>query len=553
MPERLAGMWSRLSGRLARRDWTRRGWLLAGALAVMVVLSFALAWVSDVYGWYSFFLALLLGGLLMWASWISLRRESPPSWLAWLALGAAAARLGAGVLWFVTLPVYGHGSLPEKAGYIMADSYERDLAAWKLAQSNRPLWSAFQNNKSADQYGGVLFSSALVYRWLGGAAHQPLLIIVFTAVFSSLGLLFTWAFARRAWGAAAAGLAAWFLACYPDAILLGSAQMREPFSIALAAASFYGLVYFGQDRTWRGLAWLLAPLLITLPLSPPMAALLLLALLLTALVQHRDKLFKRLASRGSRWPTLLIIGVALLASLLVLAGMWLALRQFAPAKITNPVEVIAWWLQKTSDWQMHLTRQSSGWMQKLFKITPDWAHLPLLVAYGVAQPFLPAAVVAASTSVLWTAVAIWRAAGWTLLLACLVYAALRAFLRSRDPLAQGLTLAVWLGILAAAFRGGGDLWDNPRYRAAFLPIQVALAAWAWAEQRRTPDPWLRRLLGAGACVLVCFLGWYMRRYNGFDWPVVDLFKTLGVGLACGGLLAYMDWVRLSHPLAEPGQ
>jgi len=51
-----------------------------------------------------------------------------------------------------------------------------------------------------------------------------------------------------------------------------------------------------------------------------------------------------------------------------------------------------------------------------------------------------------------------------------------------------------------------------------------LAGWVWMEQKRKPDPWLRRILVGMGLVLAWFIPWYLRRYSPtFSWPVVDLF------------------------------
>ena len=104
-----------------------------------------------------------------------------------------------------------------------------------------------------------------------------------------------------------------------------------------------------------------------------------------------------------------------------------------------------------------------------------------------------------------------------------------------------LSLAVWLVILVASFRGGGDAWDNPRYRLTFAGLQIALVAWAWAEQRRQPDPWLRRVLIGLGLMLAWFAPWYLRRYLHMGWPVADFFMTLGLGLSSAALYWIGDW------------
>jgi hypothetical protein len=276
-------------------------------------------------------------------------------------------------------------------------------------------------------------------------------------------------------------------------------------------------------------------LALCLPFSPPAAALLLGVLALQALGMGWGMI--RSSFRSHRWMLPALVGLVLV----IAAGLWLALRQFAPDNVTTPLGVIGWWVRKSADWQAHLTERASGWVQKVFDTTPGWAHIPLLLAYGVVQPFLPAAIFDTTGALVWRLIAVWRALGWTVLLPFLIYAPLRS-LRQNGGLERALGLAVWLGILVASFRGGGDAWDNPRYRMVFAGLQIALAAWVWAEQCRQPDPWLRRVLVGAGLVLLWFAPWYLRRYVHLDWPVGDLFKTLGLGLASAALYWMWDWV-----------
>jgi len=522
-----------------------------GLLAVVALAAIALllAGVSSgfqgVEGWLSFLAALLVGAGLLWGGWRALRGEAP-RWLAWLTLGAALLRLGAGVLWYTALPVAGYGSPAERQGYIMADAYERDRSAWDLARSDKPLWKAFAGGyRKADQYGGLLFLSALIYRYLGGESHQPLLMVIFTAAFSALAIPFTWAFTRRAWGDHAARLAAWGLALYPEAVLLGSSQMREAFMITLTSVAFYGLLLFWQEHSWRGALWLSGALGLMLPFSPPGTALALVALVIQAMAMSEGVSQPRLARRRGFWMAL--GGLALLIAL----GLWLTWRQYAPPGTTSPLGVLEFWVRKSAGYQAYLSQRASGWVQKIFDSTPEWTHVPLLLLYGVVQPFLPAAIGDLSGTALWRAIALWRALGWTMLLPFLLYAPLRAWQKvNGDPKAhsmarigRGASWAVWGVILIASFRSGGDPWDNPRYRAMFAGLQIALAAWVWVEQRRRPDPWLRRILVGAALILAWFLPWYLRRYLHLNWPVVDFFKTLGLGVFSTILYWVWDGVR----------
>jgi hypothetical protein len=50
-----------------------------------------------------------------------------------------------GVFWYASLPVMGYGSRVEEQGYVMADAQSRDRNAWFLADSSKPLWTAFRD------------------------------------------------------------------------------------------------------------------------------------------------------------------------------------------------------------------------------------------------------------------------------------------------------------------------------------------------------------------------------------------------------------------------
>jgi hypothetical protein len=299
------------------------------------------------------------------------------------------------------------------------------------------------------------------------------------------------------------------------------------------------LARFWRDRQWIGLAWVLSAILLVLPFSPPNAALLSGMLVLMGLalggMSLQGNLFK------GRRAGILLGGLVLV--LLIILGLWMALSRLAPAKITDPFSLILWWARKSAEYQMYISKSASGWIQKYFRATPDWAHAPLLLVYGVLQPLLPAALSDITSTAAWRGIAIWRSLGWTLLLPFLIYAPLRAWGKKGSAFSKGLCLVVWLGILIASFRGGGDQWDNPRYRVMFAGLQVALAAWVWAEQRRSADIWLRRILVGLGLVLAWFLPWYLRRYIHLPWPVIDLFKTLGLGVASAVLYWIWDWAR----------
>ena len=219
---------------------------------------------------YLFLVALMVAVLWLAWSWVT-EGEGPRFLLAAMAV-AIVMRLGLGIAFTYALPRFGYDEEPQRAGYVYSDAFTRDVEAWSLADSNKSLLTAFTEPSSSDQYGGLLFVSAFIYRFLSPDVHRPLLIVVITATISSLTVLFTWGFTRGTFGKKAAFLAAWLIALYPDAALLGSSQMREAFiGTAFAIALFgYGILREGQAKTGL-LTILIAIVVLVLPVSPPYA------------------------------------------------------------------------------------------------------------------------------------------------------------------------------------------------------------------------------------------------------------------------------------------
>ena len=498
--------------------------LIGGSL---IFLSFLLAWISSGYSgvdtWFSFLVPGLIAGGMLAVGWQLIKKDKSfnlPGWLVWLMVGAAFLRLFAGVLWYAGLPEWGYGSQVELGGYIMADAHARDTASWDLAKSEQPLLSAFGEYRNVDQYGGMMFISAMIYRYLGGSFHQPLQIVVLAAAFSSLTVLFTWAFAKRLLDGKIAYLAAWIVVLFPDAVILGSSQMREAFLMTLIAAALYGLVRYIQERTSPGLLWIFIPLILMLPFSPPIAGVFLVMFAILAIAMDGWGIF----SQPRFW--IILGGIALIAVI----GIWLAWERIAPEGISNPFALISWWFRESARWQAYFVKRSSPLIRRIFNTTPDWVNTPILLGYGVLQPFLPGALLDQGFPI-WKSIAIWRAIGWTLMLPFLIISPFVLWQdKERRRLAVGLIIVVWMGIFIAAFRSGGDLWDNPRYRVVFICLQAVLTAWVWYIQRSSNNPWLRRsILGLGI-ILIWFIPWYLQRSGLITWITDNVFVTLGFGI-----------------------
>jgi hypothetical protein len=513
---------SKKSIRQATRNFTPSLWVLGSLL----VLSFILAWVSssfeNISSWLSFAFVLTLCSLFFWLTWRALQQEKPPRWLLYLTIGAALFRLVLGVVWFVALPAEGYDTEVQNAGYVMEDAFNRDRAAFELAQSQQPLIDALRGYSVTDQYGGLLFLSAGIYRYLGGAEHQPLLVLTLAAAVSGLAVAFTWAFARRAWGERVALLAAWGLALYPEAALLGSSQMREAFTVCFVPMALFGLQRLMKKIDRTGILLLIIPIAAAALLTWPFVFSLILLLVLAYLALDKWRLLRdrRLWFAAG---FVAVIGVIYLAFSADIAQLWLV---------------------QSARWQAYVSANASGWVAREFERMPLWQQLPSLMIYGIFRPLLPAALIAGGPPI-WAAIGIWRALGWTILLAFLVYATYLA-LRSAawTQLPGALLLSSWIISLTASYRGGGDLWDNPRYRSAFAAIQVAVAAWAWVRHAEAKDPWLRRAFGFGLLLIAWFIPWYLRRYVGLEWwPIVELYQIIGLGLVSVSLYVIWDWIR----------
>jgi hypothetical protein len=285
--------------------------------------------------------------------------------------------------------------------------------------------------------------------------------------------------------------------------------------------SLYGLVRFREEKTTAMLALFAAPILLSIPLTwaftPSMV-------LLLVLVYSTLDDWRWLRSTKV-WRGLLILGVAL-AIVFVLY-----------------VDKQGLWLMQSARWQAYVSANASGWVAREFERMPLFAQIPFLVIYGMFRPLLPAALLAGGPPI-WMAIGIWRALGWTVLLALLAYASYLAVRTEQWRQVPGaLLLASWVVTITASYRGGGDLWDSPRYRSAFAGVQVMLAAWAWEQYRETKDPWLRRALGGAGVMIAWFLPWYLRRYADFDWPIVELYQVIGLGLVSAALFVMWDWLN----------
>ncbi len=491
-------------------------------------------------GWLSFTFLLLLS---FWLFTLLHRWAGGGRTLAWMVALAFALRLLIGVGVYLALPVDGYDDPDDRAGFLFTDAHRRDDQAWDLAQSGNPILSAFNKTFHTDQYGGLLAFTALAYRVLSPDAQRVILLILLSAIIAAVGIPFFWRAVQRAFGIPIALVSGWILVLYPESLLLGSAAMREPYLITFGAMSLWGFVDWQFNHTRRawlfpskiispsGMIWLGLGLFGMLLVSPVVA--------LVTLVIFVGWLWMVRGRGRLSWVTFLATGIVFLTGFFLLT--WALNRQGTFHGIG--IGVIEGWFQQVIKWGVYQLERDSGWVSKLFGDMPAWLHLPFVMVYGIFQPVLPAAFIE-PTTLTWHIIGITRALGWYLFWPLLLYAFIAAW-KNEDAHQQRLwlwiTLISWLWIILTALRGGGDQWDNPRYRAILLLWQALASGYALTCFRLRPDAWLARIFVIEGIFLAVFTQWYLSRYfhiGGqlpFGWMVALIIGGSLIVLAGGGL------------------
>jgi hypothetical protein len=422
-------------------------------------------------------------------------------------------RLLIGVSLYLGLPVYGHESDDDKAGYVFTDAHRRDDQAWELANSNRPILEAFSRKFAYDQYGGLLAFSAFVYRTLSPDAHRPLILILISAVIAALGIPFLWKAVNRIFGEKVAFASAWIFALYPESILLGGSAMREPYLLTFGALALWGFVGWrsraersakqSEERSRSAWTWLALGLLGMLLVSPSIA--------IVTLILLAGWVFFTNERRSLSWRTILLFALVFILGLLFLSA---SLNRSGEFDSTSPLRVVNDWLRLAVKWNAYQIERESGWVQKLFDEMPGWLRLPFVAIYGIFQPVLPAALVAPTVPI-WKAIYILRSLGWYAMLPMLILsfgAAAGPESGRKRNLILWFSLLAWTWILLAALRGGGDAWDNPRYRTILFVWEAILAGYVWVWWRETRNAWFMRVLMCEIVFLLVFTQWYASRY-----------------------------------------
>ena len=479
-------------------------------------------------GWLAFSLLIFVS---FWLFSLLYRWAGGGRALAWMIALAFTLRLATGVGIYLVLPVDGYDEPDDRAGFFFTDAHRRDDQAWELAQSDKPILSAFNKSYHTDQYGGLLAFASLAYRFLSPDSHRPILLILLSSIVAALGMPFFWRAALLAFGKQVALIAGWILVLYPESLLLGGAAMREPYLITFGAVTLWGFIDWQLNHSRHAYVWLGLGLTGMLLVSPVVA--------LVTLVILGGWLW--MAREHDRFPFILFFAAALVL------GVGLALLALALNRQGNfgggPLGVVGSWFLEVVKWVVFQLETGSGWVQKLFAVMPEWLHLPFVTVYGFFQPVLPAAFTE-PTRLIWRITGIIRALGWYLFWPLLLYAFIAAWKNKNSQernLWLWITLVSWLWIILSALRGGGDQWDNPRYRAIFLIWQALAAAYAWSRFRLQTDSWLVRIWLVESIFLVVFTQWYLSRYFQigkqvpFGWMVALIIGSSLIVFVGGGL------------------
>lgn len=451
-------------------------------------------------------------------------------WVIWgLFFLALALRFGFGSLASSILPTIEGGSQPQQAGYLFYDAYHRDLQAYELAASDQPLMVAFCQKSSADQYGGMLWFMAFLYRIFGGS-YQPLIPQFFISLIGASGIFFMFSAVSRLFTEKIALMAALAYALYPESILLGASQMREPLLITFSAMTAYAITRTVSEK-YSAILWAGIALIGSLLISPGIALLLLILLAGWLII---DRFGTKLELR----TVFVVIGVFslfLIVSLVFLVFSWQKLGE------SSGLGIVGEWARRTTLYNAHLLKQSSGIVQVVVGSLPSGFVLPFVIVYGTIQPVLPA-ILFEPGEIFWKIVGFFRSVGWYVLLPMILTAPFdRVLPESRKERFKWLWIFFFsvFWIFLAAARGGGDQWDNPRYRTILLPFFLLLASLVLHSGMFFKGQWSRKIVWIELSSLALFTHWYSWRYTGFGYDF-GIRNTILIAFILAFLIAFGD-------------
>jgi hypothetical protein len=452
--------------------------------------------------------------------------------LAWLMAAAFILRLGLGITLMKSLPVSGYPTEQQQAGYVFFDAFRRDTKAASLALSDKPILWTFTDRYAVDQYGGYLAGSIFVYRYISPEVHRPHLLLILSAFAGTAATVFFWMLSRKVGGEELARFSSWMFVLFPHSVLMGASQMREPWLILFLTMAFWAVVEWRLESARKPLWFLAASIVGFLLVSPGMILLTVIFLAGWIILEKRDKPI----------PLWVFIAGGFLALVGITAFAY-GLSSSEQLAKDSAFEVVMRWFKNAIAWDIRLSTAGSGRLEFLFESIPPALQTPFILAYGVFQPVLPAALLDRA-QVIWNVISSTLAAGWWFLLPLLIYTTIAVRGEKNTRLRNQLiwtAVVSWVWILICSARAGGDQWDNPRYRVIAMPFLAILAGWGWLWARDHQFVWLKRIWLVEGVFLLFFTQWYASRYyqsfGRLDLKVmILLISIIGVSILVGGYL-----------------
>jgi hypothetical protein len=482
-------------------------------IGLPVILGSIVSWIFYIYSDYDL-------NEVFWGTWILtslfflllinlIIKSGISKFLVWVIGISLFLRLGLGLLTTENLINWGYDQEPYQSGYLFKDAYSRDNQAWDLAISDQPILAAFSNDFFADQYGGLLALSSLIYRFFTPDAHFQMNIIFLVTMINVIGILFL-ALGLKEKNkeivlSTSSKIIILIFSLYPDAILFSASQMREPILLGISACLFW-IIHKQEIKIWdRYVLFSLFSIFILL-ISLKIGVFIIFSFLIWMLFQPYRKQIKFLNTKIIILPVVVIVIIALFFSY-------------------N-------WILEAGKWDALLLERNSGFVQYIVSIIGTRYRLLFASIYGLFQPVLPAALIEPS-KLFWKILNSLRALGWYLLLPILVYGIIY-FFRENEKIKKFEYLIIWsfsvFWIMLSSIRAGGDMWDNPRYRLGFLIFITYVIGVAFYQGWKTKDHWLARFFIAELVFVLFFLQWYISRYTGLfeNLPFFQMVLVLSI-------------------------
>jgi hypothetical protein len=489
------------------------------------------------------FPVLLAFGLIAWTNRIFLPGEQGGAGrkLAWLAL---ALRL----LFLVVVPLammsWGYASDVNRSGMVELDSTNAAHTAWLRSTENSSALTAWKVGEG-DNTGGLSVLGVLMFRLFSPDLERTLLLGILAAAVSSLTVVVVYRLADLLFTRKIARLAAFLVAVYPEAILLGTGHQQQAYLALFLGVGFLAIAALMTNRPSEELlfprpsrrtAWLLlaGSILLSFFLSssnflPACLVWLCMVLWMSDLRSRVGKVF---------W----IGSAAVLAVLLVLrvlGALDVILRRWDPLLQGYQYFNSYAWLE----FEKMSAAGGGDFFQKIILSMDRSTGFVVAAFYGLLQPILPAAIghrLDINTGFFWSLLGIWRGLGWFTVLPVAIYATGKAVGGLlRRPMAGLMAIVFWAVAWISSYRALGDLWDNPRYRLFALIPFALLAAWGWVQAEETSDTWLARIAIPFTVLTVSLTVWYFIRES------VPMIPALGVilGLTAGAFLLACIFLR----------